>query len=124
MLMLSLTCRPTEDLWAKAVETLKDEEKRHINFDCSDGRAVVGELLEVAEAKKNLCMQRRWTYRKGNEEEVILRDVFEKMTKWIKKFREVGDLAMQYDPAHAALPWAAVRFILQVSDLDRPLPCI
>ena len=34
---------------------------------------------------------------------------------WIRKFVEVGDIAIQYDPGHAALPWAAIRFLLQVS---------
>lgn len=33
---------------------------------------------------------------------------------WIQKFIEVGDIAIQYDPGHAALPWAAVRFVLMV----------
>lgn len=27
----------------------------------------------------------------------------------------IGDTIVQYDPGHAALPWAAVRFVLQVS---------
>lgn len=33
---------------------------------------------------------------------------------WVNKFKEVVDVAIQYDPVHAALPWAAVRFLLQV----------
>jgi hypothetical protein len=35
--------------------------------------------------------------------------------EWVDKFKTIGDNAIQYDPAHAALPWAGVRFILQVS---------
>lgn len=27
---------------------------------------------------------------------------------------EVGDVAVSYDPGHAALPWALVRFLLKV----------
>jgi hypothetical protein len=34
--------------------------------------------------------------------------------KWVSKFKAVGDMAVQYDPAHAALPWAGVRVLLQV----------
>ena len=26
----------------------------------------------------------------------------------------VGDMAVQYDPVHAALPWALIRFLLKV----------
>ena len=35
--------------------------------------------------------------------------------RWVRKFVEVGDVVAQYDPGHAALPWALVRFVLQVS---------
>ena len=44
----------------------------------------------------------------------IVRDAFEKIAAWITRFVEVGDAIAQYDPGHAALPWAAVRFILKV----------
>jgi hypothetical protein len=37
-----------------------------------------------------------------------------KVAKWADRFKEIGDIAVQYDPAHAALPWAGVRFLLQV----------
>lgn len=36
----------------------------------------------------------------------------------MEKFKGVGDVAVQYDPGHAALPWAAIRFLLQVSTND------
>lgn len=45
---------------------------------------------------------------------MILRDVLDKIVRWIDIFKQVGDVAVQYDPAHAALPWAGIRFILQV----------
>ncbi|KAL9634405.1 MAG: hypothetical protein Q9164_004107 [Protoblastenia rupestris] len=47
--------------------------------------------------------------------------MFGKIAKWIQKFISVGDVAMQYDPTHAALPWAAVRFVLQacISDVQK-----
>jgi len=63
-------------------------------------------------------MQRSWKYKNRNGENVVLRDLFEKMAKWVNKFKEVGDVAVQYDPAHAALPWAGVRFLLQVSSFN------
>jgi hypothetical protein len=45
-----------------------------------------------------------------------LRDVFEKLVRWIDLFKQIGDIAVQYDPTHASLPWAGVRLILQVQD--------
>lgn len=35
----------------------------------------------------------------------------------VNKFVSVGDVAVSFDPVHAALPWAAVRFILVVGSL-------
>lgn len=37
------------------------------------------------------------------------------MVKSVNKFKEIGDVAVQYDPSHAALPWVGVRMVLQVS---------
>lgn len=38
-----------------------------------------------------------------------------KIVAWIHRFKETGDTLVQYDPGHAALPWAAVRFLLQMA---------
>ena len=63
-------------------------------------------------------MQKRWKFTKKNGHVIIIRDVCEKIIKWIRKFKETGDVAVQYDPSHASLPWAAVRFFLQLSVND------
>jgi N-terminal domain of NWD NACHT-NTPase len=76
------------------------------------------ELVDAVQEVRRKCMQKRLKYTKRNGEVVILRDVFEKVMKWVIKFREAGDMAAQYDPAHAALPWAGVRLLLQVAIND------
>ncbi|KAI5809183.1 hypothetical protein BZA77DRAFT_292299 [Pyronema omphalodes] len=38
----------------------------------------------------------------------------DKLLNWIDKFKEIGDIVVQYDPAHAALPWAAFRLLLNI----------
>ena len=48
-------------------------------------------------------------------EDVVLPDVGMKILRWIDKFKNIGDIIVQYDPVHAALPWAGFRFLLQVS---------
>jgi hypothetical protein len=45
-------------------------------------------------------------------------DLFGKVVKWIDLFKQVGDAAVQYAPVHAALPWAGVRFLLQVCGIQ------
>lgn len=62
-----------------------------------------------------LSLRKRWKYTKPNGDTIIVRDVLEKIVRWIEKFKDTGDIIVQYDPSHAALPWAAVRFLLQIA---------
>lgn len=68
-------------------------------------------------------MEKRWKYKKGTKT-IIIRDQLEKVTDWVNKFKQIGDIAVQYDPAHAALPWTGVRFFLQVRRLELTRCCI
>jgi hypothetical protein len=95
------------------VEALDDEEKADVDFEREDKLAILRDVLEAVDEKRKTCLEKRWKYKKGNKE-IIIRDKLEKVVEWINKFKEVGDVAVQYDPAHAALPWAGVRFLLQV----------
>jgi predicted nicotinamide N-methyase len=72
-------------------------------------------VLKNAEAKRMQSLRKRWKYTKPNGDTIIVRDVLEKIARWVDKFRETGDIIVQYDPGHAALPWAAVRFLLQIA---------
>jgi hypothetical protein len=97
---------------------LSDEDKLKFDFSRTNRLVILKDVLAAVEAKKQRCMEKRWKYTKHNRDVVILRDVFEKMAGWVNKFKEVGDLAVQYDTAHAALPWAGVRLLLQVAVND------
>ncbi|KAL8691858.1 MAG: hypothetical protein Q9218_003002 [Villophora microphyllina] len=107
-----------DSLWDRAVASLSDEDKQAIDFFRSDKPAILSDVLQAAENKQQLCMQKRWKYSKKNGDVVIIRDVCEKLIKWVNKFKQIGDMAVQYDPAHVSLPWAAVRFFLQLSIND------
>jgi predicted nicotinamide N-methyase len=48
---------------------------------------------------------------------IVLRDIAMKIVQWVDKFKQIGDIVLQSDPGHAALPWAAFRFLLQVVSL-------
>ena len=109
------------DLWDKAVETLKDKHKHNVDFQRTDKNAILADVLKEVQKKKQACIEGRLKYKRKNGEVLVLYDVYEKMVKWVTKFKEVGDIAMQYDPGHAALPWAAIRFFLQVQYHECPL---
>lgn len=97
---------PAPNLWDIAVTRLSDKEKAHLD---PNSTAKLDELLSAVQSQMQECEQRQWTVK-----QVVLRDVFTKIAKWIQRFIEVGDTAVQYDPGHAALPWAALRFLLKV----------
>ena len=73
------------------------------------------DVLSAVEERKRESEKNQWTIKTGSKKTLKMRDVFNKIAKWVEKFIEVGDMAVQYDPVHAALPWAAIRFILKVS---------
>jgi hypothetical protein len=108
----------SDDLWAEAIAQLSDEDKCNIDFSCPDKLNAVADLYAFAEKSKKKCIDKRWKYTRRSGETVILRDVFEKLVKWIGIFKEIGDIAVQYDPFHAALPWAGIRFLLQVGKAE------
>lgn len=104
----------SNDLWARAAEQLPDDVKRNINFSRPDHLNILAELHRDIESSKQEAINSRWKFTRKSGETVILRDVFEKIVRWIDVFKQGGDIVIQYDPAHAALPWAGIRFILQV----------
>ncbi|RKL00265.1 hypothetical protein BFJ71_g5753 [Fusarium oxysporum] len=44
---------------------------------------------------------------------------FDNIIRWLDKFKGIGDVVSSFDPVHAALPWAAFRFILQAILAER-----
>lgn len=112
-LICSIT-RAAENLWHKAFGNLNDEDKRTIDPLHTNKIDILKDVLEAVEKKKLLCLQKRWKYTRRNGEVIILRDLLEKVVVWVNKFKQVVDVAIQYDPLHAALPWVAIRFLLQV----------
>ncbi|KAJ4076770.1 hypothetical protein NW756_012779 [Fusarium oxysporum] len=55
--------------------------------------------------------QREWKVTIGDKEYSV-RGLVDKTVNIVNKFVGVGDVAVSFDPVHAALPWAAVRFVL------------
>lgn len=53
------------------------------------------------------------------DRDIILRDIAAKIISVLDVFKAVGDTAVQVDPGAAALPWALIRFLLQVGLITR-----
>ncbi|KAF2235084.1 hypothetical protein EV356DRAFT_135445 [Viridothelium virens] len=106
------------DFWARAAAQLSDDERRNINFSRPDKLNILAELHAEAEQARQRCVKSRWKYTRKSGETVIIRDVFDKMVRWIDMFKQIGDIAVQYDPVHASLPWAGIRLVLQIAVND------
>ena len=105
----------TKDLWASALGTLNVTDRALIAIESRDKLDVLADLLEAAENAKARSIEKRWRFRRpGQGQTVVLRDLFSKIVVWINRFKEIGDIVVQYDPGHAALPWAGLRFLLVV----------
>ncbi|KAL9083395.1 MAG: hypothetical protein Q9165_008545 [Trypethelium subeluteriae] len=102
-------------LWEQALYTLSEGDQAHIRSSLSTQNAMLQDLLLIVEQKRDLCQKQGWKYRKSGGEQIFIRDVVDKIAKWIHRFREIGDVIANYDPAHASLPWGIIRFILQVT---------
>jgi hypothetical protein len=110
----------TPSLWNRAIESLGDElsslhkalAEKGIKFesDTVGVAAAVGTITEgVVQDKKG----KDWKINFRGEN-LVLRDIGMKVLEWVHRFKEIGDLIVQFDPVHAALPWAGFRFLLQV----------
>lgn len=89
----------------------------------SRDRSSLGDLEKIealiqlkvdVEKQREICKARRWKIGR-----VVLRDVLGKILIWVEKLIKIGDMVVQYDPGHAALPWACMRLILQVKYANR-----
>lgn len=108
----------TGSLWDKAFNRLDENLRLSLGQARTQKRDILAAVLRAAKDKRDKSLQGRWKLKFPNREVVIVRDVLEKITRWVVRFREVGDIAVQYDPTHASLPWAAVRFLLQATVND------
>ena len=102
------------DLWTKAYNDLPIEYKQELecvgNTDGGKPEKLEA-LLELAMEAKRKNVESQWKLKWGGKE-INVREKAEKLVGWIEKFKEVVNIAVQYDPVHATLPWAGVRFIL------------
>lgn len=106
------------DLWALAADQLYDDDKCNINFSCLDKLNILADLHAETERSRRKSVESRWKYTRKSGETVIIRDIFKRIIWWIDIFKQVGDVVVQYNPMHAALPWAGIRFVLQIAVSD------
>ena len=110
----------SNDLWASALSRLSETDRQNVTFGGQGHIVVLTELQRLTEDSRDKCIKNRWRLKRPGHggETIVIRDLFSKIVGWIVRFKEIGDIVVQYDPAHAALPWAGVRFLLQIAISD------
>ncbi|KAI2634056.1 hypothetical protein GGS21DRAFT_543965 [Xylaria nigripes] len=104
----------TDDMWKAALATLSDQDRATLDkLERSDRLSNITEALRLAHEARDKCQDKAWRFKRESGEEVVARDVLAKIARWVSHFKAVGDTIVQYDPVHAALPWAGFRFVLQ-----------
>jgi hypothetical protein len=86
--------------------------------NATDVDAVVQQALTATREKQATCQSKRWTFIFYGRT-VILREKADNIVKWLDRFKQVGDVASNVDPVHIGLPWAGIRFLLEVRIAER-----
>ena len=116
LLTAFLSQQSTLSLWEGAFDELSTEDQEQLDFSCDGPYPSPSSVLSSVSEKRDECIRKQWVlYTSKNGEKLMVRDLFNSISTWIDQFKRLGDAAIQYDPGHAALPWAAVRFFLQVN---------
>ena len=118
---VSVTKTSTPDdqcLWTQALSKLNEEEQdllHNVHTSTKTNSQTLFQSLEDSIKAKQLQEKaRHWQVSIGGRT-FIIRDVMLKIVEWLRRFKEIGDVAVSFDPVHAALPWAGFRFLLEVS---------
>ena len=101
-------------LWAEAAALTRGD-ALGMDHSSTGSHVTIEDVHAAVQKKLDECTRKRWKYISSNGQKVVLWDLMNKIVKWVNKVKEVGDVAIQYDAGHAALPWAAIRFLLQAS---------
>ncbi|KAH7074344.1 hypothetical protein BKA63DRAFT_312072 [Paraphoma chrysanthemicola] len=106
------------DLWIKAAATLSDEDKKVLDIEDLKGGDVAQAVLNATRMQKRRCEDKQWSFSfKGKQ--ILVRDVLANIISWTEKFKQVVDFAVSMDATgHAALPWACVKFCLEIAGKD------
>ncbi|CAN9314042.1 unnamed protein product [Alternaria alternata] len=110
--------KSTPSLWDTANSKLDIKSRKSLAAANVGNGCVIDAVLKEAVTQQRAPAAKRWKATIGGKE-VISRDVLAKIIRWADHFKAVGDIAVQFNSGAASLPWAAVRFLLQVAVNDK-----
>lgn len=105
------------DLWLEALGSLsesKQENLKKMGFNKETAQSVsvessIDDLVGVVNKRQDECEKKFWKVKIGDEE-IVLRNYTNKIVDWLEK---AGDIAVQFAPPQAAVPWAVIKSAMQ-----------
>ena len=113
---------PAKDLWEVALQQLPQSKQRKLKslgLDKLNSGAVeseIDDLIGVVNKKQEECEKKFWHVSVG-ENDFVLRNYTTKIVGWLEK---AGDIAIQFAPPQASLPWSVVKSMMKVSNCQLP----
>jgi hypothetical protein len=110
----------TRDLWSEAAATLSDKDKKSLS-DGNFGKGSVAKVLEIAKQKKAESEEKQWSF-SFRGKKFLVRDLLDSFLTWTKKFESAAEFVVGLDVSgHAAIPWSAIKFVLDVRSLKEEI---
>ncbi|PLB46372.1 hypothetical protein P170DRAFT_215217 [Aspergillus steynii IBT 23096] len=108
------------DPWTEAFNILDPEDQKRLNQPDTSLLDVLESIKIDTDSRKEICREKGWKVGENkNGEKVTLRHVLEKVSVWVKETIKVVDVVVSMDKSgQAALPWAAVKFLISIGTND------
>ncbi|GLA28227.1 hypothetical protein AnigIFM63326_005798 [Aspergillus niger] len=112
----------TQDLWVEALNSLpesKRETLKKMGFNDSSvhsgsTKASIDDLIGVVNTKQEECEKKFWKVTFGGEE-IVLHDYTTSIIDWLST---AGDIAVQFAPPQAAIPWSVIKSAMQIPVIE------
>ena len=92
----------SRDLWKEAITALGQHKPTSQSLLAFASAGNPTEASFVVQKKLEECNRKRLKFRKKNGKEVIISEELEKIAKYVKRFKDLGDGAAQFDPGKSA----------------------
>ncbi|GAQ39380.1 Pfs, NACHT and Ankyrin domain protein [Aspergillus niger] len=110
-----------KDLWWDALQKLpaaKQTQLKSMGFGkIGSGESVetgIDDLVEAVNKKQEECEKKFWRVSVGDND-IVLRNYTTKIVGWVQK---AGDIAIQFAPPQASMPWSVIKSLMQVPVIE------
>lgn len=107
---------PERDLWQEALQELPAVVQKKLkdmglhDLKSASMRSEIDGIVNLAKTRQEECEKRFWKVNM-NGNEIVVRDYATKIVGWLQ---QTGDIAVQFAPPQASLPWAVIKSVMQV----------